>query len=69
MNTIEIKSYASNLVINKNGVSHNLDFDGQQGLFSEQDWKDDELNNYTEEEQDSIISALSNTCNGEFFLD
>ena len=69
MNTIDIKIYKSNLVIIKNGEAHNLDFDGQQGLFSQQDWKDDELNKYTEEEQNSIIDALSNTCNGEFFLD
>jgi len=67
MNTIEIKSFQSNLVIIKNGEAHNLDFDNQQGLFSEQDWRDNELKNYTTEEQDSIIDALSNTCNGEFF--
>ncbi len=67
MNTIAIKSHKSNLVIEKNGVSHNLDFDGNQGLFSEQDWIDGDLQNYTEEEQEQIINALSNTCNCEFF--
>ena len=45
-----------------------LDYDGQQGVFTREQWLDDEvLCQFDEESQDAILNELENTCNNNFF--
>ena len=69
MNTIEIGIFSTNLVISKNRKLHNLEFDGQQGLFTRDEWVNEDLQDYNKEEQEIILSALESTYNGNFFAD
>jgi hypothetical protein len=45
-----------------------LDFDGQQGIFTQEEWLYDEvLCQFDEQSQKAILNELENTCNNFFF--
>jgi len=64
---MKIKKYKSNLQIFKNGEVNTIDFDGQAGLFTEEEWCDSELSEYNDTEQSEILHVLCNTSNIPFF--
>ncbi len=75
-NAINIKHYPGQLHIeyedegnidSEEGIDI-LNYDGQTGAYSRQDWREDTIIcQYDQSSQDSILSALSMTSNQNFF--
>ena len=64
-----IKTYPSMLIVEHNvGDNTEIDFDGCQGEFTTEEWKED-FQKYSENDQQKILDALSNTCNVDFFAE
>lgn len=66
----KIQIYPSNLQLHTTQGVLSLDFDGQQGLYTEDEWREDEvISQFDHEDQIKILDTLSLTCNTDFFAE
>lgn len=69
MKATKIKHYPCELrIIADNGETYVINYDGTQGEYTREEWKEDEIvSMFDSESQEQILADLAMTYNGEFF--